>query len=287
MSFVLNEVSGLNVLFQSEGFKLHKLYPELLRVTKMFALNFMKNSHVRDCQLCALPIDDSSTWNSPEQIYPGLEANDTMKLLLPHQKESFLIRCRDWYREAIKQLYLRLNFNDPVLKAVQFLHPTVIVEAKASISAVASIATGLPRLTSCLGVAQQLDRQWRSLLVDTNVITGGWERASLEQFWLAMSNIDFYASLAKLVLNITALPQSTAVVERTFSKINLNKTKLRNGLEISTLEAICKVSEWFSENFNVTTKLAHLHGKARNSYMEKYSSVDRDVVENEHDIIFE
>ena len=123
MSFVLDEVSGLNVLFQSEGFKLHKLYPELLRVSKMFALNFMKISHVRDCQFCALPIDDSSTWNSPEQIYPGLEASDTMKLLLPHQKESFLIRCRDWYREAIKQLYLRFNFNDPVLKAVQFLHP--------------------------------------------------------------------------------------------------------------------------------------------------------------------
>ena len=61
MSFVLDEVSGLNVLFQSEGFKLHKLYPELLRVTKMFALNFMKISHVRDCQLCAFPIDDSST----------------------------------------------------------------------------------------------------------------------------------------------------------------------------------------------------------------------------------
>ena len=211
-----------------------------------------------------------------------------MKLLLPHQKESFLIRCRDWYREAITQLYLRFNFNDPALKAVQFLHPTVIVEAKASISAIASIATGLPRLTSCLGVApQQLDRQWRSLLVDTNVISGGWEGASLEQFWLATSNIDSYASLAKFVLNITALPQSTAVVKRTFSKINLNKTKLRNRLEISTLEAICKVSEWFSENFNVTTRLAHFHGKARNSYMEKYSSVDRDVVENEHDIIFE
>ena len=124
---------------------------------------------------------------------------------------------------------MRFNFNDPVLKAVQFLHPTVIVEAKTSISAIASIVTGLPRLTSCLGVApQQLDCQWRSFLVDTNVIPGGWERASMEQFWLAMSNIDSYASLAEFVLNITALPQSAAVVKRTFSKINLNKTKLRN-----------------------------------------------------------
>jgi len=170
---------------------------------------------------------------------------------------------------------LRFNFDDSVLKAVQFLHPTAIVEAKAPISAIASVATGLPCLTSCLGIIpQQLDRQWRSLLVDTNVISGGWEHASLEQFWLAMSNIDSYTSLAEFVLNVTALPQSTAVVERTFSKINLNKTKHRNRLQTNILEAICKAKDWFPENFNVTTRLAHLHGKARNSYMEKLQEIE-------------
>ena len=47
----------------------------------------MKISHVRDSQLCALPFDDSSTWNLLQQLlYPGLEANETMKLLLLQEK---------------------------------------------------------------------------------------------------------------------------------------------------------------------------------------------------------
>jgi len=49
---------------------------------------------------------------------------------------------------------------------------------------------------------------------------------------------------------ITALPQSTAEVKRTFSRLNNKKNKLRDCLADSTMEAIIKSGE----NFPVTLK---------------------------------
>jgi len=53
---------------------------------------------------------------------------------------------------------------------------------------------------------------------------------------------------------ITALPQSTAEVERTFSRSNNNKNKLRDCLAVCTLEAIIKSSDIFPSDFKVKTK---------------------------------
>ena len=82
------------------------------------------------------------------------------------------------------------------------------------------------------------------------------------------------------MFHVTALPQSTAAVERAFSKINLNKTKLRNCLVIRALEAIVKVCEKFSTNFAMNDHLVRLHANARNSYMQKYAEKDIEAFEN-------
>ena len=128
--------------------------------------------------------------------------------------------------EAINQIYQRINLDDPVLKAFLHLHPASIVAETASIPAVASLDHGLPLIASSLQVTDHhLDHQWRSMLLDSNILSRKWENVSLEKFWLAMSQIDSYQSFANFILQITALPQSTAVVEQRFSKINQNKTK--------------------------------------------------------------
>ena len=80
------------------------------------------------------------------------------------------------------------------------------------------------------------------------------------------------------MLEVAALPQSTAAVERTFSKINNNKTKLRNGLAITTIEAIVKVSERFKKNFEIDERLASLHSNARGAYMQRYTDADAEKI---------
>ena len=123
----------------------------------------------------------------------------------------------------------------------------------------------------CLDViALRLDRQWRSLFVDNNIISDKHEGVQVEDFWQSLTKVDCYRSLARFVLEISSFPQSTAAVERTFSKLTLNKTKIRNRLSVNTLEAIIKVTEKFPNGFDVNPRLHHLHDTARKNYMKKY-----------------
>ena len=82
-------------------------------------------------------------------------------------------------------------------------------------------------------------------------------------FWKFVGKAEAYKDLGDFLIQITALPQSTACVERTFSKINNNKTKLRNKLAISIKKAIVKVSEHFPTNFEVDNQLATSHANTR------------------------
>ena len=80
------------------------------------------------------------------------------------------------------------------------------------------------------------------------------------------------------MLQMTSLPQSTAEVEKTFSRLNANKTKLRNSLAIHTLEAIIKTTETFPSQVDVNPRLAHLYTNARKSYMDKYGHKGNDQI---------
>ncbi len=79
-----------------------------------------------------------------------------------------------------------------------------------------------------------------------------------------MLGLQEYHELARFMLEITALPQSTAEVEHTFSKVNNNKTKLRNTVAVRTVEGIIKSSEAFTSNFEINARLhARLHGPTK------------------------
>ena len=121
-------------------------------------------------------------------------------------------------------------------------------------------------------------RQWRCLLLDTDM-DKEWSTKTMEEFYGHLVTIDCYKELGLFVMNVLALPQSTAGVERTFSKVTLNKTKLRNSLHISTLESILVTSENFKENFESDNKLKTLHGQARNKYFSKYLESDSNNIE--------
>ena len=106
-----------------------------------------------------------------------------------------------------------------------------------------------------------------------------WSTKTMEEFYGHLVTIDCYKELGLFVMNVLALPQSTAGVERTFSKVTLNKTKLRNSLRISTLESILVTSENFKENFESDNKLKTLHGQARNKYFSEYLESDSNNIE--------
>ena len=105
-----------------------------------------------------------------------------------------------------------------------------------------------------------------------------WKDTSMIDFWKFVGKAEAYKDLGEFVIQITALPQSKACVERTFSKINNNKTKLRTKLPISTTEAAVKVSEHFPTNFEVGNQLATVHANARSSYERRSTEKERENV---------
>ena len=168
----------------------------------------------------------------------------------------------------------RIDLSSPILEAF------IDVDHIAIVKSGGVLASKLPKhLSQCCGI-QTIDRQWRSLLVNDEVKNGGWEAKTTHEFWQAMTDIEAYKELATFMLKVTAPPQSTAVVERTFSKLYNNKTQLRNALGVLTMEAIAKVSKEFPCNFESNQPLAELHSKARANYMKKYADQERKTVEN-------
>lgn len=71
--------------------------------------------------------------------------------------------------------------------------------------------------------------------------------SNTELFWAEVNAFkeaggrNTFGELAKFALELLALPWSNADVERTFSQLNLVKTKIRNRMQVSTTNAILHI----------------------------------------------
>ena len=144
MDSVLGDLTGLNKIFQSETFELHRLIPELTKVIKLYASNFMPVHP--DSNALSINIDQQDQWLPLDKVYPGVNAQNTLSSMKPHQKETFLKRCRDWYREAIRQICMHVNLLDPVLLAMASLdHQTKLENpTKVDRGAIGILVSNLP-----------------------------------------------------------------------------------------------------------------------------------------------
>ncbi|GFO36487.1 hypothetical protein PoB_006299200 [Plakobranchus ocellatus] len=83
----------------------------------MFCANFRKVPQTSE--LSQVNVDDDLCWLPLEKVYPRILASDTLKQLKPHEQESFLTRCRDWHREAVKQILQRVDLTRPLYHALK------------------------------------------------------------------------------------------------------------------------------------------------------------------------
>ena len=145
----------------------------------MFCFNFMKMN--RDEKISTINVDEETKWLPLDKIYCGITAQESLLKLLPHERESFLKRCRDWYREAVRQILDRIPIRDPVLNALRYVDHKTILNGTASIQAAGILAKGLPRPLEEDTIID-IDRQWRMLLIDDDMKDGNWEKKSILKF---------------------------------------------------------------------------------------------------------
>lgn len=100
---------------------------------------------------------------------------------------------------------------------------------------------------------EMLNSEWRLLadLQDLQQI----DLVDIDSFWahifLMKNNLEEYMfpNLKKLIEALLSLPHSSAAAERRFSLVTLLKTKLRNRMEIETLDSILHVKELLNDQF--------------------------------------
>lgn len=153
-------------MFPSNGSHLHRLATEVERVVKVQCQNFRKPMQNMQ-NLADINVDDESQWLPLGKVYPGVMATETMKLTVSHERESFLSRCRDWCKEAVRLILQRIDLSDPVLNALKYVNHVKIMDGSADVRSGAILAKGFLRIS--LSKVQTIDRQWRSVLIDDNV----------------------------------------------------------------------------------------------------------------------
>ncbi|TNN39643.1 hypothetical protein EYF80_050190 [Liparis tanakae] len=227
---------GAEIVFQMLFHKLITFYLSLLRrVTKISTV-----------------VVDSSRWTEIIAFDGTIETNqlplsavnygirfqmelENANLHVP-AAENVKQRCKEYLLEFAKQMKQRLPTNMQQLQSLGALSPSTVLKK--------------PQLTSLLflnlytGNLGKLDQQWRVL------DTLQWENTEdckTEQFCIEVKNhIDAagdkdFAELGSFALSLLALPFSNTAVERTFSEMNLIKTKLLNRMKDSLLENILRI----------------------------------------------
>ncbi|GFN92271.1 Zinc finger protein kiaa0543 [Plakobranchus ocellatus] len=188
INFVLADIVALDTQFQSDDFKLHRLLPEVQKILGMYCQNFMKEVlPVEKMSSLHQDVDDDMKWKDVSDVYPGICAYETLESMKPRERDSFLGRCRDWYRSAIKQILKRDDVSSPVLKAIQDLNHINIINKTASLSSGGILFRNLSIMKQCESDSIQLvDAQWRSLLIGEDIQKGGWDSKPTEEFWREM-----------------------------------------------------------------------------------------------------
>lgn len=134
---------------------------------------------------------------------------------------------------------------------------------------------------------QVIDTEWRKLkiidLCDTIKTI-----KYVDEFWTFLYNWECdgefkFKNVASFVLKILSLPHSSVDCERVFSKVNLVKTKVRNRLQVESLNGLLLSSEHIKGttcvHFNPTKLMIDSMNITMYHYEPTETEISNDVVE--------
>lgn len=246
LNFVLPYFTNLNLEMQSESIKIHTIYSKIENMFRNLTDCYIRHEYLQKTATEDIQFRNPQNFTEIEHIYLGAHimasiSNNTTGLnqggLLEFRK-----RCLDFYIESCRQIYNRFKFRDSTaatLKLLNMISPEE-VRSKNHIS-IAPLASKFPNL---IGPDQlnDLDREWRQLRIFN--FTPEFDNLDVKEFWLKCAKLKLgddtplFNMLCNFVFQLFSLPHSSATVERIFSQINLNKTKIRNRLNTDALNGI-------------------------------------------------
>lgn len=254
LKFILPFVNEVNVEFQSEKPKIHRLYQRMESTFKTIAAFYLDEDYVEKTDVRFLQFEDPTKFVDLKKIDVGPLAKNELATLSRNIQQEEVINFRKtvqlFYVELLKNIYKRFPFHE---KQIQMLQETAFIDPQ-ELKTIKSISVLAEVFEMDIHLTDIEYRKFRRQYKDTTV-------TDIQQFWQNVRR-DFpkeYANILELVDLVGLLPHTSSDCERSFSDINLNKSKLRNRLDTDTVSGL-------------------LHGKSSLKVMNCYDYESNDAI---------
>lgn len=260
LGWILPKFTNFNSYFQSEHVVISNLNHEIITLYQDILLCYMERNYVFKTKVELIDPGNETTFISIKNMYLGVHVmnlleDETVKRH-PDLITHFFTRCRLFMITACQQIKMRFNFNDPLLKNLNFFIPSNALSNNfrnnnPSLFPIFQYSKRfLP--SNSVDIQQLIDDEWRKLPFIRHQEIRNEEKIDI--FWSRLLHyknaldISEFTNLAKFALNLLSIPHSNAQCERIFSKVNLIKTKQRNRLITDTVNGSLLSSQCIKEN---------------------------------------
>lgn len=265
LKYSLSYFNNFNALFQSRKPLIHVLYAETFSLMKQICKNFIKAQYL-DSDLSLINLRDPKHFIKLEDIYVGPECSELFPNMPLDGKTAFLKNCLVFYIEASVDLQKRLP--DKIFKEIGFLNADIAfnkAESDRNIN-----FNVLCNQFFLLDIDKsEIQIEWRKLNdLFSNSEISYFKTLPIDEMWSTICTKTCYdetlafPNLQKLVRVLLVLPHSNAEAERIFSILTDTKTKKRNRLAETSLNAICTFRSFLQskeDNDVVTYKINEEH----------------------------
>ena len=262
-------INIINKMIQKQSPAIHFLKDGFI---KKLLLRFMK-SEVLQLSLTDIDLDDTGAYKPLEEVFIGQQAQTYLEDsdLSSAEIKTFYHTCQQFWLAGASYAMVNLPLNHSLLDNITWVYP--FSNSYDKVDQVLAAAKLLPQVIreSEIGV---LAEEYMDYCVSENHITA--HDMAVDEYWHKISSLKDvsgdhrYPLLSKLAKAIIVIPHGNADVERMFSLIALNKTKLRSRLSIETLSALLCLqfnTEENCYNFKPTSKMIE-------KYINASASVD-------------
>jgi len=242
VGYILGKVNEMNIEFQSQNFRLHKLYKSVIAEYRFLLSLFIREEVLQSCSLAEIDPSEVTVHKKLGGIELGGRCEaQLIRQSLGDKEVQFRKDVLSFLIELCIQIRRRFPLEqDSVLAQMQLLDPKQALESNKP--SIITLAVKFPTVVS----DENLDRlsdQWKELASYKNDL-GHLVNNYIEDppaFWLGLQEITDannkkkFDVLCNFMCTLLALPHSSACVERVFSKVNLVKTKQTNKLLCETV----------------------------------------------------
>lgn len=202
---------------QAEKPKIHQVRSEVSSSIKSILSCYLKKEYLDKTGILNIDYINPRNQLPYNEMYYGIKVGLFLENVAVEKSvlHSFQCDCLSFLIEATKQIFLRFNFKETILKDVEILAPQNILES----SSIISLVKHFPNLVK-EDQLQEIDNEWRALKhIDLNF------SQDAEEFWKGVSKLmqaddtPAFPKLSQFIYEIFSLPHSSANTERIFLKL--------------------------------------------------------------------